>query len=319
MNHIHEQCLVENPTNQSAYSDQSTTTNLGYWHILAASVFWGTTGTAQAFAPAGAQPAVIGAIRMLIGGSALLLLALSLKAFQNAPPWPKKATFFAACGIAFYQPCFFAGVAKTGVAIGTLVTMGSSPVFAGLLGWLVLGERPGVRWGIATFFAVLGCGLFIAAGGGTMRLDPLGILAALGAGGGYAVYSVCGKETLSNRSSLAGTAVICSSAALLLLPVLFLGDLRWLTQPHGMLIALHLGLIATATPYLLFARGLLTTPVATAVTLTLAEPLTAGTLGVLVLRERFTPATIAGTICILSGLLILFVKKRDEKERVRHV
>ena len=270
------------------------------------------TGTAQAFAPEGAQPVVVGAIRMLIGGGAMLLLAISLKAFQAAPPWPKKATFFAACGVAIYQLCFFAGVAKTGVAIGTLVTMGSSPVFAGLLGWFILGERPALRWGIATIFAVLGCGLFVAAGGVSARFNPLGILAALGAGGGYAIYSVCGKDTVSNRSSLAGTAVICSSAALLLLPVLFWGDLRWLAQPRGMLVALHLGLLATAAPYILFARGLLTTPVATAVTLTLAEPLTAGTLGVLALGERFTPLTITGIACILSGLLVLFVKKRDE-------
>ena len=158
-------------------------------------------------------------------------------------------------------------------------------------------------------FAVFGCGLFVAAGG-QLHLDPLGILAALGAGCGYALYSVCGKDVLSNRSSLAGTAAICSCAALLLLPVLFLGDTHWLAQPRGIFVALHLGLIATATPYLLFARGLLTTPVATAVTLTLAEPLTAGTLGVLVLGERFTPLTITGIACILSGLLILFVKRR---------
>jgi len=312
MNQIREQFFSDSLKMTSiTHSEQTLAANSGYWHILIASIFWGTTGTAQAFAPEGAQPAVVGAIRLMVGGSAMLLMALSLRAFQNSPPWPKKATFFAACGVAIYQLCFFAGVAKTGVAIGTLVTMGSSPVFAGLLGWVILRERPGLRWGIATLFAVLGCGLFVAAGGGTARFDPVGILAALGAGGGYAIYSVCGKETVSNRSSLAGTAVICSSAALLLLPVLLWGDLRWLTQPRGLFVALHLGLIATATPYLLFARGLLTTPVATAVTLTLAEPLTAGTLGVLVLHERFTPLTMTGVACILSGLLILFVKRRD--------
>lgn len=309
INSLREQEVAKNFMNQSTVSTQPISTDRGYWHILAASVFWGTTGTAQAFAPEGAQPAVVGAIRMLVGGSAMLLLALSLNVFQAAPPWPKKATFFAACGVAIYQLCFFAGVAKTGVAIGTLVTMGSSPVFAGLLGWFLLQERPGMRWGVATMFAVFGCGLFVAAGG-QLHLDPLGILAALGAGGGYALYSVCGKDVLSNRSSLAGTAAICSCAALLLLPVLFLGDTHWLAQPRGIFVALHLGLIATATPYLLFARGLLTTPVATAVTLTLAEPLTAGTLGVLVLGERFTPLTITGIACILSGLLILFVKRR---------
>ena len=110
---------------------------------------------------------------------------------------------------------------------------------------------------------------------------------------------------------MAVTAVVCSLAALLLLPVLFIGDIRWLAQPRGMAVALHLGIVATAAPYFLFARGLLTIPVAHAVTYTLAEPLTAGMLGILALGEQLSFAAICGIGCILSGLAALaFTGKR---------
>ncbi|HHY05259.1 MAG TPA: hypothetical protein GX534_08755 [Thermoanaerobacterales bacterium] len=39
----------------------------GKWLILMASILFGTTGTAQAFAPAGASPLTVGAVRMVVG------------------------------------------------------------------------------------------------------------------------------------------------------------------------------------------------------------------------------------------------------------
>ena len=40
--------------------------------VLAAAVLWGTTGTALAFAPPGAVPVAVGAVRIAVGGLALL-------------------------------------------------------------------------------------------------------------------------------------------------------------------------------------------------------------------------------------------------------
>ena len=48
--------------------------------------------------------------------------------------------------VAGYQLAFFSAVARTGVAVGTMVAIGSAPVLAGLLAWLVRGEQPPGRW-----------------------------------------------------------------------------------------------------------------------------------------------------------------------------
>ena len=85
--------------------------NRGAWMVLAAGVLWGTTGTAQAFAPAGATPLAIGAVRLLVGGTALLILALVRRQLRPRG-WPLLPTITVLTGIALYQVCFFAAVAR---------------------------------------------------------------------------------------------------------------------------------------------------------------------------------------------------------------
>jgi len=279
-------------------------TKSGQMFVLAAAVLWGTTGTAQALAPEGAQPAAIGAMRLAIGGTALLALAGVRGALRGEVRWPLLATAFAGGSMAAYQVTFFAAVAKTGVAVATIIAIGTAPILAGMLGFLVRGERPGRRWGLATALAVLGCILLISASG-SLSVDVLGIVLALGAGGAYATYAVTSKGLLEDRSPDAVMAVVFCLGAVLLAPLLFVADLSWLAQPRGLAVALHLGLVTTAAAYILFARGLMAIPVATAVTLSLAEPLTAGTLGVVVLGEQLTRPAVLGIGLILSGLVLL--------------
>ncbi len=275
--------------------------------MLAAGVLWGTTGTAQAFAPSGATPLGIGAVRLLVGGTALLLLAL-LRRQLRPHGWPWLPTVTGIAGIALYQICFFAAVARTGVAVGTVVAIGSAPMLAGLLGLLLLGERPSRRWLLATLLAVAGC-MLLAGGSGDVQIDGLGIVLALGAGAAYALYTIAGRELLRVQPPDAVTAVIFFGGALLLAPVLPFVNLGWLAEPRGLLVALQLGLVATALAYVLYIRALISVPTATAVTLALMEPLTAATLGVLVLGERLTAVALAGIALLLAGLLILTIRK----------
>jgi DME family drug/metabolite transporter len=281
--------------------------------VLAAGVLWGTTGTAQAFAPPGATPLAVGAIRLLVGGTALLLLAL-LRRQLRPRGWPFLPTLTVVGGIALYQVCFFAAVARTGVAVGTVVAIGSAPMLAGLLGLLLLGERPTRRWLLATALAVGGCVLLVVAPGkpqSDLHVDAIGVLLALGAGAAYALYTIASRELLRTQPPDAVTAVAFFGGALLLGPLLFFVDLAWLFDARGLLVALHLGIVTTALAYMLYIRALLTVPTATAVTLALMEPLTAATLGVLLLGERLTLPAVAGIALLLAGLLILTIRKRE--------
>ena len=290
---------------------KETPSKNGEWFVLAAAVLWGTTGTAQAFAPEGVQPAVVGAVRLAIGGLALLVLASARGVLRDLRGWPIIPTGLAAVCMAAYQVFFFEAVATTGVAVGTIVAIGSAPLFAGGLGFLVRRESPGLRWMVATLLAVAGCAL-LTVPKAEVSVNTVGVVLALGAGIAYATCTVAAKGLLERRPPDAVMAVLFCLAAILLSPLLFVGDLTWLGEGRGIAVALHLGLVATAASYTLFARGLEAVPVATAVTLGLAEPFIAATLGVVLLGERLTGSVMLGAGLILGGLLVLSMPKKRE-------
>jgi drug/metabolite transporter, DME family len=283
----------------------------GILFILAASVLWGTTGTAQALAPEGAQPLAVGALRLLVAGSALLAALLIRQ--PKSLSWgsfhmPLGPVVVGAACMAAYQVLFFAGVALTGVAVGTIVGIGSSPILAGALGYIFRGERPGWRWGAATILAVLGCSLLALTGQEEVNINPLGMLLAIGAGAAYATFSLVSKRLLETEPVEKVMAVTFGMGAVMLSPLLFTLDLSWAASPRGAAVILHLGIVATALAYTLFGQGLRLVPLAAAVTLSLAEPLTAGTLGVLLLGERLSVPALTGIAMIFAGLVILAIR-----------
>lgn len=289
------------PRPQSALLSSSSGTLL----VLAAAILWGTTGTAQALAPPGAAPLAVGAMRLAVGGGALVIIAL-LRGTLRVAHWREPSALVAAAAVAAYQVSFFAGVAKTGVTVGTLVAIGSAPIITGVLDMLATGRRPESRWWGATAAAVVGCVLLLG-GDGTWHADAVGVTLALVAGTAFAVYTVASKKLLRHVPPDAAIATTFFVGALLLSPLLFTADLRWVTAPRGMVVVLHLGLVATAAAYVLYVRGLTAVSAATAATLTLAEPLTAGLLSVGLLGERLTPIGYGGAALLFAALVLLSI------------
>lgn len=291
-------------------------TNRGIWLILLAAVLWGTTGTSQALMPDAKSPLVVGALRLLVGGTSLVLLSF-FRGSLRLRGMPLPLILLDGVCVALYQVFFFWAVLRTGVAAGTIVAIGSSPIFAGLLDWVFRGQRPGSRWYLSTVVAIFGCALLVPSSG-NVKIDMVGIGLALAAGLAYATYTLIAKIILPGQSSENVTALVFSVGALLLLPLLFFADLSWLAQTRGWLPVVHLGVIATALSYWLFTRGLQVVPISTAVTLSLAEPMTAGLLGVVVVGERLSLPAWCGLLMILAALIILIVPLKPP-QKVRKV
>lgn len=274
--------------------------------VLAAATVWGTTGTAQALGPEGITPETVALIRML-GGS--LLLIHSVRAGTTSPIrlLPRVPLLLAIAAMATSQPLFFGGVARTGVAIGTIVTIGSGPLLAGLLAWLVRRESISGPWLAATGLSIVGAVLLVS-GGESAGIDGTGLMFALGAGLMWAVYLVWAKAVFETADPVFAAAVIFAGAAVVLAPTALLADASWIATGRGLGVALWL-VPTTAVSYLFFSRGLQETPVAVAATMTLAEPLTAAVLGLMILGEPARVTTLAGIGLILFGLLVLARKE----------
>ena len=275
--------------------------------VLLAAVCFGTTGTAQALGP-DADPLAVGSARIVVGGALLLLCAHLLRA---ALPRNPRIVGAIAVAIAVYQLAFFAAVNQTGVAVGTVVAIGTGPAVAGLLGRLVNGEPLTTRWTVATTLAAIGVVLLVAAGGGEADVHVGGILLAVLAGSGYAIYTVLAKRLLDRGAEPIGVmAAGFGSAGVLLVPVLLIAGPGFLGAPGGLAMVLYLGAVPTALAYVLFARGLRHLSSGETTTIVLAEPLTAVLLGIVVLGEQPGAIAIAGAALVLAGLAVLALPGR---------
>ncbi len=290
---------------------KATNKNSGNLLVLCGAILWGTNGTAQALGAVEAQPLVLGVLRILIGGLVLTLPAIirlrSLPTFQ-----PFGSIFLAAISAVLYQVTFFSAVKLTGVSVGTIVGIGSSPIFAGIVAWLIRGEKPGTKWYFATFTGIAGTSL-VALSTGVNSVVLSGVFLALASGISYAFLAVFMKNIFQKRSdTVTATGEIFLVGGLLMLPLLFSYDLSWIKQADGAAIILYLGLVTGALAYYLFSKGLQNVTVATAGTLTLGEPLTAGILGVFVLGEQFNQTGWCGIGLLILGLIILTMPGREQ-------
>lgn len=287
--------------------------------VLLAALCFASTGTAQELADPerfGASPYAVGLARVLLGGALLAVFVRGTSAPARAGsagplgrvPAPALVAF-GALGVLAYQPTFFAGTDANGVAVGTVLALGSAPVATGL-GDAVLRRRfPSVRWLGATGLALVGVALVGGlAGGGAAGL---GVLWSVAAGTSYAAYALAGKELLDRGWTSGRTmGAMFGVAAAVAAPLLIATGPSWVLEPRGLVLVVWLGLVTTTVAYLVFGWGLARLPATTVATLTLAEPLCATVLGVGLLGERLGVAPALGLLVLAAGLVVLTLTAR---------
>lgn len=296
--------------------------------VLAAAVLFGTTGTSQALGPDGTTPLSVGVMRMVIGGTGLAVLAFML-ARRHAKRRPltdrprlgiRPVLLMALTGVclAVYQPLFFLGTARNGVAVSTVIALGSAPVLAGLLEWALTRRLPSPTWIGATALATAGVALLGMGGAtGAGGTDPVGVAGAVGAGASFAVIANVQRRLLDDGwDPFTVVGAMGASAALVSASALPFIDVSWLREPRGLTMALWLGLATISVAYVLFTWGLQGLSAAAAATLTLGEPLTAAVLGVTVLGERLSPLAVAGLVVLALGLALLAWGSRRRRDPV---
>jgi DME family drug/metabolite transporter len=278
---------------------------------LAAAVLWGTTGTAQSFAPAHTSAYWIGALRLVIASVFFAAFVVwqqrgrpsDLRLPSGAKPW----ALLAGLCVAAYNLSFFAGIKATGVAVGTVMAIGSGPVWAGVLQSLVSGKPPTPVWWMGTVLAVAGAGLMVtgADAGAGLRIDPVGLALCLLAGLAYATYTLISQRLVSRTPPATVTLWIFASAALMAVPAASLMSAPVMSLPGIWAVVMYLGLVSTGLAYLLFSHALQHISGATGVTLALAEPVAAFGLAIVVVGERPGPWAFVGLGLVLAGLLLV--------------
>ncbi|WP_457035509.1 DMT family transporter [Geodermatophilus sp. SYSU D01176] len=281
--------------------------------VLAAAVLWGTTGTAAALAPRVGSLAV-GAAAMGVGGLLQAATALGVVRAHRAglvAQWRTLAV--SAVAVAVYPLAFYTSMRLAGVAVGTVVSIGSAPMAAALIERVVDRRPLSRRWALGATAGVVGVlALAVArageeaATGGPGARPVLGIALGLVAGLTYAVYSWgAGRVMRRGLPTRPVMGVVFGAGGVLLLPVLLLTGAPIVASWSNVAAVAYLALVPMFLGYVLFGRGLAAVPASTATSLSLLEPAVAAVIAVLVLHERLPALGWAGMAVLLASLVVL--------------
>lgn len=171
----------------------------GLAYLAFAGVTWGTTGAAVdvVYRSSDSGPMAV-SFRRFLTGAALLLAARAVLPARKGPrtpqPMPRRVLLFTGTGIglAVFQTAYFAAVRDTGLAVGTIVTLGAAPVITAAGGRLFLGERTGRAGLLAVGGALAGLAILVL-GNEAGVVHPGGVWVALLSAAGYAVSSILGR------------------------------------------------------------------------------------------------------------------------------
>jgi drug/metabolite transporter, DME family len=273
--------------------------------ILGAATLFGTTGTVLANGPLGVDPVSAGVVRLLVGGAGLAIF--SYRHFRQVLGqfW---LTGLGAVGVGAYQLCFFYSTRHAGVAVATVITIGSSPLFARLIGALRHRPPPHRLWYLAALILSVGLAFLSSAQDADSQVELVGVTSALVAGLSYAIYTECAAVLIDQKlDSTAVMGVLFLSAGILTSPFLLFRPVSWIATQRGVVMIVYLGIVTLSLAYVAFGKGLKKLVPTTVVMLTLLEPVVATLLAYFVLHEKVSGPTWFGTVLVLVGLPIIAI------------
>ena len=147
----------------------------------------------------------------------------------------------------------------------------------------------------------------------------LGILYGLGAGFGYALYSIFARYALdrgysSNTINFYSCLLTTIGAAIIWGAAQPLGVMIGSWKGFGLCTAL--GIVTCYLPYLLYTYGLTGLETGKASILASFEPVVATLVGIFVFHEKLTPLSALGCVCVLSAVVLLNLKRRQKANEI---
>lgn len=280
-------------------------------YLVVAGAAWGTAGAAASllFLASDLGPLALSFWRC-VGGLVVLLGVLAVRRPRRGLGRRVRpsAGSLIVTGLLFtiFQAAYFAAVRETGLAVGTVVTLGAGPVLIALGARYWMGERLGKGGMAAVAGALAGLAVLVLGGGGG-EVRPLGVGWALLSAAGYAAMTLRARW-LGRRGAggdpLVTTAWSVAVGTVCLLPLGAAEGLVPHTAELGRVLWLlvYVATVPTALAYALYFTGAAAVRAATVSVIMLIEPVSAAVIAVLLLGERLTGAVVLGTVLLLAAV-----------------
>lgn len=290
---------------------------IGILLIILAACFWGSMGIfVRKLGEYGFSSIQIVSIRITIAALVFCIILL-IKDRTGFRISPRDIPLFLGLGlgsILFFTVCYFSAIAIMSLSTAAILLY-TSPIWIMLMSMLFFHEKVNNRKLVALVLAFTGCVLVSGISGDGMTVT--GILLGLGAGFGYGLYSILGTIALRKYSPYTVTTYTFVVAAMgswiICQPVDLISKFKAAGSPSGLLLFCILTAILTAViPFLFYTLGLHTVEAGRAGILATIEPLVATVIGMICFSEPVTILSGAGIVLILTAVVILNCKGRQE-------
>ena len=317
---------------QAKEGSRAASARMGTVCVISAGTLWATMGLfVRPLGALGFSPLQISAMRLL---AAVLIFAAVIAATDRSA-WRIKMrdlpllAGLGVCSVAFFTACYYVSIQVMSLSAAAILLY-TSPIWVMLMSIVVFHEKVTARKAIALALAFTGCVLVSGIGG---SVTVIGIIAGLGSGIGYALYSILGTLALRRCSSLTvtayamlfafiGTFAVCDVPSLFAhievvqataqgisgLPGVLMLPINVIGAHGGIALAgflLLMGLVTATAPYLLYTHGLEFLQASHAAIIATVEPIVATLISVFALGEPLGIASLAGIACVLGAIVTL--------------
>ena len=287
--------------------------NVGPVMVCFAGIFWGVISIfINGLAKFGYDSFDIMCFRAWVG--ALLMLIFFLVKDRNLLKInPRDIWMFIGTGIfslTFFSYCYFTSIVRSGAAVA-VVLLYTSPIFVMLMSAVIFKEKITSKKIVALILTFIGSALVAGLIGTGTKLSMESLLLGLGAGFGYALYSIFAGFAVKKYSSLTVTFYTFLFSGLTL-PVF--RNPKTLIKTVSIEVVpwiLGIALICTVLPYLCYTWGLGKMEAGKAAVLVTVEPLVGALIGIFLYHEDANLFKMLGIILIVLAVILLSISPPD--------
>ena len=216
--------------------------------------------------------------------------------------------------IVFFSFCYFRTILLTDLSVAA-VLLYTAPSMVIVMSAMFFGEKLTGKKIFAMCLAFIGCVLVTGILGGTsVQIVPAAILSGLGAGLGYALYSIFSRFALEKGyDNLTISFYTFLLAAVGVVPLADIGFIvRTVTAYPGRIgFSFLFSLVTTILPYLFYTWGLKNVENGPASIMASIEPVVATLTGFVVFHETLSPMEMAGVALVLASIVICNIHHKD--------
>lgn len=289
--------------------------------VIGAGCLWGCMGIlVRGMNAIGLETMELVAVRCLVTFvcMAVGLFAMDRKAFRIRV---KDLWCFIGTGvfsIVFFNYCYFKTITMTSLSVAAILLY-TAPSIVMVLSAVLFREKMSRKKLAALAVTFAGC-VCVTGGVNQAALTIGGVLTGLGAGLGYALYSIFGRYAIERGyNSLTITLWTFGVAFVGCLPFTDMGHIleQYAKHPSAVFTSLFWIFMTTVLAYILYTLGLGHMETGKASVMTSIEPVVASSVGLLLYGEKITGWGMTGIVLVIGAIVLLNLSEPKRKGRLR--